>query len=222
MKRKSLVLLSVLTSVFISVPAFAQTATDGNKLSGTHYNLNIIGVQNEKVSDISSGNRIFVPLNGSTKILLSETNTSDVTKFNDNFMVIDGNATDGSGAFQLPNPDINNTGTTTYSVFVKALGKPGGKANVTTSAYYLDPVTGETLIKSDYVLTVERSTGKSSFDNVTKELLYIYADYDSDGTTERVPLFSDELYGYFWQYDNCGLKNAQLRFYPISTIVPAP
>jgi hypothetical protein len=33
-------------------------------------------------------------------------------------------------------------------------------------------------------------------------------------------LFSDALQGYFWSYDNTGLKLAQLRFYEVSTTVP--
>jgi hypothetical protein len=32
-----------------------------------------------------------------------------------------------------------------------------------------------------------------------------------------VPLFSSLGTGYFWQYDNTGLKLTQMRFYPIST-----
>jgi len=69
-------------------------------------------------------------------------------------------------------------------------------------------------------LTLERSKGKSTFDNVTKYLLYIYADIDGDGVLDRVPLFDSSLTGYFWDYDNQGLKLAQLRFYQCSTTVP--
>jgi hypothetical protein len=34
--------------------------------------------------------------------------------------VLDGNGTDGVAAFQLPNPDPTNSGTTTYSVWARA------------------------------------------------------------------------------------------------------
>lgn len=37
---------------------------------------------------------------------------------------------------------------------------------------------------------------------------------------ERVPLFDQSLSGYFWDYDNQGLKLAQLRFYECTTTVP--
>ena len=41
------------------------------------------------------------------------------------------------------------------------------------------------------------------------------------GRLERVPLFSDQLQDFFWQYDNSQLKLAQIRFYPnVQTTVP--
>ena len=64
-----------------------------------------------------------------------------------------------------------------------------------------------------------REKGKTSFSNVSRELLYIYVDMDGDGVVERYPLFSDALQDYYWSYDNQGLKVVQLRFYEISTNV---
>ena len=76
---------------------------------------------------------------------------------------------------------------------------------------------------SIYSAVTVRGTGKSSFDNVSKELLYVYADTNLDGTLERYSLFSDALADYYWQYDNNGLVLAQLRFYEqIKTTVPSP
>ena len=68
---------------------------------------------------------------------------------------------------------------------------------------------------------MERKGKGSKFENVSKELLYIYADFDGDTIPERHPLFGDSLEGYFWDYDNHGLKIAQFRFYEMSTEVPA-
>lgn len=177
--------------------------------NGAHYNLNIIGVANPKTTAMTgtSGGRIFVPLSGSTRILLSE----------GAFQVLDANGTDGSAAFQLPNPDPAGTGTTTYSVFARALGKPSGSSTTTTCA--TDPTTGEEWC-SVYSMVLVRESGKPSFTNVSRELLYIYADVDGDGKTERYSLFDRALQDYFWQYDNSGLKLAQLRFYAVSTTVP--
>jgi hypothetical protein len=177
--------------------------------SGAHYNLNIIGTT-DKSADMTGndGHRIFVPLYGSTKILLSE--SPDYS-----FQVLDANGTDGPAAFQLPNPDPDNDGTTKYSVWARALGKPGGSSTTTTCAY---DEYGE-LYCSIYSMVLVREKGKQTFDNVSQELLYVYADIDGDGDIDRVPLFDDALQDYFWGYDNRGLRIAQLRFYEVPTTV---
>ena len=179
--------------------------------SGGHYSLNIIGVPRNKTADMTgdNGHRIFVPLFGNPRIMLSE---------GADFGVLDANGTDGTAAFQLPNPDPDGDGVTVYSVFARALGTPGGKSLTTTCA--IDPVDGSEVC-SVITLTLERGKGKSSFDNVSKYLLYIYADVNHDGVLDRVGLFDGSLQSYFWNYDNRGLKLAQLRFYDCSTTVPA-
>lgn len=189
-------------------PAFVQTGSGAP--SGPHYNLNIIGVPKDKTADMTdqSGHRIFVPLVGNAKILLSE---------GDDYAVLDANGTDGSAAFQLPNPDPDGDGTTVYSVFARALGTPGGSSTTTTCA--TDPTTGEEVC-SVVSLELERKAGKSTFRNVSRYLLYIYVNLDDDDDLERVPLFDDALEGFFWDYDNNGLKLAQLRFYECETTVP--
>lgn len=180
------------------------------KLSGAHFNLNIIGKPANKTADMTGnqGHRIFVALNGKTTINLKE----------GGFQVLDANGTDGTAAFQLPNPDPDGDGTTTYSVYARALGKPGGSSTTTTC--FTDS-TGETYC-SVYSMVLVREKGKSSFTNVSQELLYAYVDTDGDGRLERYSLFSDSLADYFWSYDNQGLRLAQLRFYEVSTTVAAP
>jgi hypothetical protein len=66
-------------------------------------------------------------------------------------------------------------------------------------------------------MVLVRDRGGSKFTNVSKSLLYVIADLDGDGTVEKVPLFSDQLQDYFWNYDNNGLKLAQIRFYQVAT-----
>ncbi|MGE5393079.1 MAG: hypothetical protein ACM3NH_05040 [Candidatus Saccharibacteria bacterium] len=212
-------ILSLLAILPMVMGLMVPVAEAGNGApNGAHYNLNIIGVQNPKTADMTdgSGHVIFVPLSGSAKIMLSE----------GAFQVLDANGTDGSAKFQLPNPDPTNSGTTTYSVYARALGKPNGSAKMTTCATGagLDGVYGtadDEQICSVGSVTVTRKNGKSTFTNVSKDLLYIYADINGDGITERVNLFNDSLQDYFWQYDNSGLKLLQLRFYPVPTTVPA-
>jgi len=212
-----LLILSLTAAFFLSLFVFnnskpalkTQAAPKGNGApSGPHYNLNIIGVPKGKTATMtgSSGHRIFVPLTGNCKINLGL----------GDFQVLDGNCTDGPASFQLPNPDPENDGTTEYSVWARALGKPGGKSTTTTCA--VDPVTGEDWC-SVYSMVSIRNKGKSSFTDVSRELLYLYVDMDGDGTVERYNLFNDALQDYFWSYDNQGLKLLQLRFYQIPSVV---
>lgn len=199
----------VATTGTVATGASAPSQKLGNGApSGAHFTLNIIGVPKGKTATMTSGSRIFVPLGGKTRINLVE---------GTDFQVLDANATDGSGSFQLPNPDPDNDGITEYSVFARALGKPGGSAKLTTAA--VDPLTGETYYSTESVVFV-RGTGGSKFTNVSSALLYVYVDLDGDGTLERLPLFDDRLQGYFWEYDNAGLRLVQLRFYEVSTQVP--
>jgi len=184
--------------------------------NGTHYNLNVIGTSDKSAAmDDNSGHRIFVKLDGNTRILLAE---------GDEFLVLDANGTDGSASFQLPPPDPGNTGTTVYSVYVRALGKPGGGATNTTCGLVDtdgDPTTAPEELCSVVQLILDRGHGKQKFVNVSKELLYVYWDADNDGTVDgRSPLFGDDLQGAYWDYDNDGLRLAQFRFYPCSTTVP--
>ena len=193
--------------------------TTGNGApNGAHYNLNLIGVSKDKSAsmDDNNGHRIFVKLEGNTKIYLTEGETFDV---------LDANGTDGNGArFQLPNPDPDNDGVTVYSVYARPLGKWGGQGSITPCATAAGEdgefgTADDEEVCSMTVLVLERTKGKSSFQNVSRYLLYVYADLDGDGQVERYNLFNDALQDYLWSYDNNGLKLVQLRFYEESTDV---
>ena len=206
---KRIIYLTIALAILMATKIPVAAGTGNGAPSGAHYNLNIIGVPKDKTAtmDDNNGHRIFVPLNGKSSIWLKE---------GEPFAVLDANGTDSNGAsFQLPNPDPDGDGVTKYSVWARALGKPGGSSTTTTCAYDVDG----NLWCSVYQMVLTRSKGGSKFDNVTKELLFVYVDLNGDGTPERYPLFSDELTNYFWSYDNNGLKLAQLRFYEIPTDV---
>ncbi len=188
----------------------AQLGRGNGTPSGPHYNLNIIGVPRDKTADMTgnNGHRIFVKLEGNSKIYLGE---------GDSYQVLDANGTDGNGArFQLPNPDPDNDGMTEYSVYSRALGAPGGGSTTTPCA--TDVETGDEYCSTESMVLLRRR-GRSTFSNVSRELLYVYADLDGDGRTERYPLFDEALQDYYWNYDNRGLKLAQLRFYEMVTDV---
>jgi len=191
-------------STMMPFAASAQVTGNGT-ISGSHYNLNIIGVPKEKTTSTtgSDGHVIFVPLTGHANIELSQ--STDGT-----FQVLDANGTDGTASFQLPAPG-------NYQVYARALGKPGGSSTLDTCA--IDPVSGETVCSTDMLVSV-RGTGKSSFTNVTKQLTTITIDPTLAASLSltcsgTVNIFDPCLQNYFWSYDNNGLKVLQLRFYPV-------
>lgn len=187
-------------------------AVDGT-LSGSHYNLNIIGVPKGKTADMTgnNGGRIFVPLDGSSKIMLTPAAPGE------SFQVLDANGTDGRAEFQLPK-DV----TANWTVWARVPGNSGGSAKITTCAEYAwdgTPID----ISLCTSITMDR-LNYSKFTNVSSDLLYVTLTQDivnSDGVTVvkagKYPLFDDALINYFWQYDNNGLKILQLRFYPAGT-----
>jgi hypothetical protein len=194
-------------------PALAVASTGNGAPSGEHYNLNIIGVSHTKNGDLTGGgNVIFVGLGTktaavTTKILLEQSAIAGV------FAVLDKDGTDGEAKFSLPAPGG-------YTVWARALGKPYGEGTLTTCATDVTGAPAEGDICSTLSEVFVRGTGKSSFRNVTSNLTTITLDPVLDaaavdacgGTT--VSLFDGCLEGYFWQYDNNGLKLLQLRFYP--------
>jgi hypothetical protein len=207
-------------------PSASVSATGNGAPSGAHYTLNIIGVAKDKSPNFSGGDghRIFVGL--------GKTGTPANTKINlteGDFAVLDANGTDGTAAFQLPNPDPDGDGTTTYSVYVRALGKSGKAAM--QSCYTDDTGTWCAVDFGVDPITIERTKGAvGKFVNVSKDLLYVNyctawaAGVDGVlGTTDdectnvvQSALFSSDI-SYLWSYDNEGLKVAQLRFYEVPT-----
>src|SRR3989454_12088769 len=109
----------------LAVTASPQTQgqTGNGAPSGSHYNLNIIGVSHDKNPNMNggSGNVIFVDLGtssdaGTTKILLRQ--AADGV-----FQVLDKNRTGGEACFTLPVPR-------TYTDRARALATPGAPPNM--------------------------------------------------------------------------------------------
>jgi hypothetical protein len=117
-----------------------------------------------------------------------------------------------------------------YTVWARAVGQPGGYAVATTCATVNDLDTtvsgGGDLYCSEENVTdpLMRKNGQPIFQNVTDELtslLLLYCDtgFLPDGTCAdpvkrvRVALFASGTEDWFWNYDNNGLRLAQLRFY---------
>jgi hypothetical protein len=216
-----------------SPPLSAVNAATGNGApSGAHYTLNIIGVPKDKSPSFTGGNghRIFVDLGKNGEPANTRINLTEGA-----FAVTDANGTDGTAGFQLPNPDPDLDGTTSYSVYVRALGKPGGKA--TMQSCYED-ATG-TWCAANFIggvepISIQRTKGGvAKFVNVSKDLLFVDfcvawdagldgvlgTDDDVCTDVDQISLFSIADLMYYWSYDNEGLKVAQLRFYEVPTEV---
>jgi hypothetical protein len=225
MKRLSKIAALLVVGTGLATPALA----DGINLKGPHYNLNIIGVENPKTASMTGSDRrtIFVALGKKSAA------TSRIYLVPGPFDVCDGNGFDtayscagdvlaSEGAvFQLP---CNNavptdagcpggTYSTSYQIWGRALGKPGGTVNIQTCG---TDDTGALVCSTDNTL-LTRGKGKSSFFDVTKSLTTVDACFDVNGvlTCSTISLFDPALQDYFWQYSNQGLRLLQLRFYPL-------
>ena len=177
----------------------------------TLYKMNLIGHPGEPTADMlnDQGKRIFVKLEGNTRINLTP----------GPFDILDADGTDGTAAFQLPDPDPDGDGETWYGVYIRPKGKPFGAMNITTCAtadWDNDATTPDEELCSLEVAVMVRGTGKPKVQNISRELLTLCVDTDGDLTCdERVFLFDDRATGYLWSVDNFGLRNAEVRFLEI-------
>jgi hypothetical protein len=130
--------------------------------------------------------------------------------------------------------DFELVPTASYQVWARALGQPGGSAVNTTCA----TVQGELECSLENVV-LTRDRGKSVFTDVTDQVTSLVIGYCQDdivtidGTQycvadatdpvigsgdvdwTRIALFAGNTQDWFWNYDNNGLRLAQLRFYEL-------
>ena len=245
---KYLVTSAVAVALVVSAgtaPALAQKP--GTDFNGPHYNLNLIGKGKNMPGDYDNPDRhtMFVPLDTAdmqfpihTDNNLGETTLGgiriDITQGTE-FAMLDGNATDGYGAFQL--------GPGRYDVFIAVRAK---------SPHYDDPSTSITGWVEGYdnlgalwyyldVGDVTVKKGKNSWTDAT-DLFFVDVDEDlfdflTGGEADYVGNLGvwvfDYLAGldtwyedsgglatsdlsdlaYFWQVTNNGNKLIQVRFY---------
>jgi hypothetical protein len=163
MKKILAIVLAVAMVASIAGIAFAQVAETGNGApSGAHYNLNIIGVPNEKVDfDGGNGARIFVSRNGPTTFYVNG-GTS--------YEVLDRNGTDGEVGWSRTQPGIifpyDATATPTWRVQIWVrLEGPQGSSVQWTSAYFDGT---EYVLYDQFTLTKDKST---KFTEKTGQLL---------------------------------------------------
>ena len=144
-------------------------------------------------------------------------------------------AVDENGQIVDVPEDYEMVPTASYQVWARALGKPGGSAVSTTCA----TVQGELQCSLENVV-MTRNSGKSVFADVTNQMTSLVIGYcldeiytDADGVQHcvedatapvygsgdvdwtRIALFAGNTQDWFWNYDNNGLRLAQLRFYEL-------
>ena len=246
MKKIIAVGLAIVLLLTVAVtPALAKKP--GTDFNGPHYNLNLIGKDKEMPGDYDNPDRhtMFVPLDTTGMTIdLEEPNNLDQETLpgikiemtqGDEFAMIDGNATDGYGAFEI--------GAGKYNVYIAVKAK---------SPKYDDPYTDITGWVEAYdnlgqlwyyldVGDVQVKKGKNSWTDAT-ELFFVDTSEDAFGylnwlEVEDMWVFDymaglDTWYedmadlgeegeydlsdlAYFWQFDNHGNKLIQVRFYPM-------
>lgn len=192
-------LVATLASGIGTPTSRASVPSTGNGApSGWHVTLNIHGVAQGQgfTNSDSAGNNIFAPLWGNCKIELQK----------GPFAVLNSDCVNENAQFQLPDPD-NGSGMLAYSVYVRALTK--GSASLTSC--FTDTTTNESFCNAGTLVVPLNKVTPPKFTNVSKDLLQVCV----NGSLQ--PLFSNASYDYYWDYDNQGLRLAQLRFYPIET-----
>lgn len=212
-------LIAVALALLIAPLGFAPAdAQVGKGLHGPHYNLNIIGVPKGKSADMTGSHRhtLFVPLDTSGEL---DGNVKIYFEAGDEFLVVDGNATDGSATIQVPHGD---PGTVCYDVFAVGLGTPGGSAHVDADVLF-DETTHDVLLALDQVsFNVSRNGKKPSRQNISNIFRVSGCiDLNDSGVCDQGDEFFnnewvfnvDELLSYWWDYENNGLKLMQIRFY---------
>ena len=217
--KKKLIIVAVgalvVCGLLLSSGALAgveKNEKNGFQVNGPHYNLNIIGVdKGDKTVGDSSGHTMFVKLTGRTKIIMTQ-NESGV------FDVVDRNGLDGTAEFNIAPGH--------YNVYARALGKPGGKVNITAWGEFQEHDTTKLLLLG-YV-NINRTTKKPKSVNIN-ELFYVdvtLSILDEEGNIVEV-VYTDfwvfdipELLEYYWGYNNEGLKLLQVRFYECQLINP--
>lgn len=223
MTKASRVALALAVAFLLVSPLLAQDQ-DPIKLSGTHFNLNLLGKNTCPGDDLVGTNRhtIMVLLNfyddpepdpilGNQDVLYANLDKRNKIFLapGEDFQVVDGNACDRDGAkFTLPSNIATN-----WDIYVRELGKPGGTGEITTCA--VDPATQEVVCSVSSV-ELERKAARPIWKKVTEDLTTIdYYILDGDTLIDAsVNLFDEAFENYFWDYDNNGLRLVQLRFYP--------
>jgi hypothetical protein len=244
MKKTSIAVALALVLVLTLVgSAFAASPKPGTDFNGPHFNLNLVAKDKLMPGDYDNPDRhtMFVPLDTTDMTFPIETpnnlgvDTMTGIKINmtqgAEFAVLDGNATDGEGSFQL--------GAGKYFVYIAVKAKSPKFENAYTDItgwveaydnlgqlWYYVPVGSVSVSKNGrwtdatglfFVTDAEDPFGfneVSGLPQVGDYGVWVF-DYLAGLDSWVTDLYNFSDVGYFWQVDNNGNKLIQVRFYPM-------
>jgi hypothetical protein len=228
---RKLILLLVL--VLVAAPAVAQPMPD-LKLSGLHYQFNIIGHPKGISGDDSSGRSIMIPLknagvNGNPSIVceadpyvaFDPTENPEFTSLapvgakiyfqaSDHFEILDRDATDGSATVLVP---VDSNQTITFDIYLRVLGKPSTCMDL--DAYAYDGVQQLYFLAGS--IDLNRKTGRSTWvkANYLFDVLWCQVlEGVCSGDVLDLSVFDSRFSEYFWNILNDGTRLVQVRLYP--------
>ena len=238
MKRLT-VFLVVLVGLVFALPAVAQPGGPEVKLSGPHWQFNLIGSKKGTSGDESNGRAIMIPLKNATgpNAIVCE---ADEVVFEDDitptfqtqepagaklyfesggeseFQIVDRDATDGSARIIIPTVDVDGEQVIAVDVWIRVLGKPNTCIDIDAYAQDID----QGLYFWAGSVDLNRKTGRSTWTNVNGLFDVNFCQVDPitqaciPGTTEELSVFNDVFENYFWSMLNNGTRNIQVRLYP--------
>lgn len=242
-----------LTFVFVLVVSFgmanALTSSTGEKLSGPHYQVNLIGHPKSISGDYSNGRAIMIPLKTTNNDPLpcgefadgvNVTNdTMETLEYSnaepakgaklvftpaDDFAIVDRDGTDGYAEVEIPtvmdtNGDNQNDRVLAVDVYIRILGKPNQCMRI--DGYASDDTQGLWFWSGRVEL--KRKAGQSTFVKVNDLFNVWWCEDDGTGscvadTEVELSVFDSSFASYFWDVQNNGVRNVQVRFYPVTSL----
>lgn len=223
-----------LALVLAAAPAMAQPDPD-LKLSGPHWQFNIIGHPKGISGDESGGRAVMIPLKNATgpneivcedqEVLYLDDSLPTYDKVpagariyfepGDTFEIIDRDATDGTATIQVPVDGDQIT----FDIYLRVLGKPNTCMDINAFAY---DATQQLYFWAGSV-DLNRKTGKATWVKVNYLFDVFWCDVDPvtnlciAGTTVEYSVFNDVFQDYFWSILNNGTRLVQVRLYPKPT-----
>ena len=245
-------LCSGLTFVFVVVVSFgmanALTSSTGEKLSGPHYQINLIGHPKSISGDYSNGRAIMIPLkttNNDSLPCVGFADGADVTNDTketleyqnveptkgaklvftpaEDFAIVDRDGTDGYAEVEIPtvvdlNGDDPNDRILAVDVYLRILGKPNQCMRINGYADNTD----QSLWFWSGRVELKRKAGQSTFVKVNDLFNVWWCEDDGTGacvsnTEVELSVFDSSFASYFWDVQNNGVRNVQVRFYPVTS-----